>query len=720
MAPILTRVGQSFGFGSAPAGGGGSSFDASGGTVSEWTDPTGKYYKTHVFTQSGTFEVSGTSEKSGEYAVIAGGGGGGAGHYAGGGGAGGVRTNLSGSPMASGNPSLTLSATGGNGSGVYTVTVGPGGNNGADATSQGPTWYPGDAAGTNTAESGFNSSLVCSPTVTVTSSGGGAGMGRNVAPGRNGTPGGSGGGGSYGMPVVGYGYGPTTPSPYMAPWISPLHPIGWREGNPSGPAPGGNFGSGGGGADSPGVQGQNDPYGGDGGKGIALQFSAGGGVGGTPPTGDSNDRFWFAGGGAGGSGGSGPQGNNIYAGGAATGNPTTASNSPAPNQVPASGGGNGGNENYQPTNKDKGFPGWATSGGGGGGAGGNNDAGGYGGPGVVMIRYEVDAPGGTAEATGGLVSFYNGKTIHAFFSPGRWQCPGGFNKTCEVIMVGGGGGGGTSNSPGSNGGGAGGSGGVRDATGIPLNGSHNCVIVIGEGGRAGFGASGNDGTQTKFDPSGDQFGPLSHASIGGGGGGAGGQPPSVAGSGGQGPGGSGGGGASHGGGQPGGSSPAPGVSPGTPAAGTYGGTGGSGTEGGPGYGGGGGGGAGGNGGGDGGGGNGGLGYKLPATFQDPTQTFGGTGPGGGSWVAGGGGGGTCCGATVSGNGGGAPTPVGSWAGGGKGGYPGGPNPTIPSNKVLAQPGRAGTGGGGGGGGVNQYTVFAGHGGSGLLLIAYPT
>ena len=233
MAPILTRVGQSFGFGSAPAaGGGGGGFEASGGTVAEHTDPTGKYYKTHIFTQDGTFEVSGTGTKDGEYAVIAGGGGGGAGHYGGGGGAGGVRTNLSGNPMAPGNPALSLTATGGDGSGIYTITVGKGGRNGTHNVPQGATWYPNSTSppGNGNGEDGSNSSLVASPTVTIISIGGGNGMGRQVAsspdsPGRNGAPGGSGGGGAYDMPAAGLGVGPGTPAALLNPVISPGHPL---------------------------------------------------------------------------------------------------------------------------------------------------------------------------------------------------------------------------------------------------------------------------------------------------------------------------------------------------------------------------------------------------------------------------------------------------------------------------------------------------------------
>ena len=74
--------------------------EATGGIVSEYTEPTGNVYKSHVFTNSGTFEVTKSGLGNGaliEYMVVAGGGGGGvAGNYTGyqsgggGGGAGGV------------------------------------------------------------------------------------------------------------------------------------------------------------------------------------------------------------------------------------------------------------------------------------------------------------------------------------------------------------------------------------------------------------------------------------------------------------------------------------------------------------------------------------------------------------------------------------------------------------------------------------------------------
>ena len=79
---------------------------ASGGIVSDY-EVSGTYYRAHVFTGSGTFVVSdtGTGEypSTVEYLVVAGGGGGGArggGNAGGGGGAGGLRTNLSGHPLA--------------------------------------------------------------------------------------------------------------------------------------------------------------------------------------------------------------------------------------------------------------------------------------------------------------------------------------------------------------------------------------------------------------------------------------------------------------------------------------------------------------------------------------------------------------------------------------------------------------------------------------------
>ena len=67
--------------------------DATGGAISEYTDPTGKVFKCHTYVTSSTFVVTSApvTFDSGnvEYCVIAGGGGGGGGYYGGGAGAGG-------------------------------------------------------------------------------------------------------------------------------------------------------------------------------------------------------------------------------------------------------------------------------------------------------------------------------------------------------------------------------------------------------------------------------------------------------------------------------------------------------------------------------------------------------------------------------------------------------------------------------------------------------
>ena len=69
------------------------------------------------------------------------------------------------------------------------------------------------------------------------------------------------------------------------------------------------------------------------------------------------------------------------------------------------------------------------TGGGGGGAAGNGPMGGNGASGIVVVRYEVSTSAGTAKATGGAISFYNGNTIHAFTNGGTFTVtspiPGG-------------------------------------------------------------------------------------------------------------------------------------------------------------------------------------------------------------------------------------------------------------------------------------------------------
>ena len=219
--------------GDAASGGIGSplGLTATGGVINDYTDPgPGAVYRAHIFTSSGTFSVSALSPSlpnNVEYLAVAGGGGGGFsnGSGGGGGGAGGLRTNLSGHPLA-GSPFPVSTSPG-----SYTVTVGGGGASG------------------NT--SGANSSF--GP---ITSTGGGYGGGRfPSSPSgsyRAGSPGGSGGGGA-GEVVTTAGSGNTPPT-------SP------SQGN-SGGAGGGppSYGAGGGGgAGAPGGVGSGDRSGGAG------------------------------------------------------------------------------------------------------------------------------------------------------------------------------------------------------------------------------------------------------------------------------------------------------------------------------------------------------------------------------------------------------------------------------------------------------------------------
>ena len=61
MAPILTRVGQAFGFGASSGGGAGgpSGITATGGSTNTVDPaPDGLSYKVHTFNSSGSFSVS--------------------------------------------------------------------------------------------------------------------------------------------------------------------------------------------------------------------------------------------------------------------------------------------------------------------------------------------------------------------------------------------------------------------------------------------------------------------------------------------------------------------------------------------------------------------------------------------------------------------------------------------------------------------------------------
>ena len=288
--PILSMLGMGGGIGSKLISGGGG-ISATGGDIT--LDITG--YKVHIFTTVGpaTFQVnSGAGDV--EYLVVAGGGAGG-GQYGGGGGAGGLRTNLSGHPLA--GPSIPI------GPGTYAVTVGAGGAYATPSENQGVT--------------GSDSSLQYSGG-TITAFGGGGGG----APGGRGKDGGSGGGGgAQSGPTAVRGTGNTPP-------LSP------PQGNPGGTGAylnGPRSGGGGGGA---GAAGDNatDPECGDGGIGVQVLIAGNPSPIGTPgPSGDG----WFAGGGGGGGFSSTP--GTGGAGGGANGG-----GSDAPDATANTGGGGGG------------------------------------------------------------------------------------------------------------------------------------------------------------------------------------------------------------------------------------------------------------------------------------------------------------------------------------------------------------------------------------------
>ena len=168
----------------APAGGSG--HVATGGVISDYTIGT-DVYRAHIFTSSGTFEVTeaGTFDNGGvEYMVVGGGGGGGEdqpGNRGGGGGAGGYRTNV---PTSLAPPLHNTTEPFPVDVGTYPVIVGAGAN---------PPGAEADYGG-NGSDSSFGPP---SAPARIVSTGGGGGGGNFAGsnsknPGR---PGGSGGGG---------------------------------------------------------------------------------------------------------------------------------------------------------------------------------------------------------------------------------------------------------------------------------------------------------------------------------------------------------------------------------------------------------------------------------------------------------------------------------------------------------------------------------------------
>lgn len=673
-----------------------SGIEATGGVIGEYSQ-SGSVYRTHTFTQSGAFVVSTTAEglpNAVDYLVVAAGGGGGGGYYAGGGGAGGVRTNLPGHPLATGNPAWTVPAPG-----TYPITIGAGGFGG-----ESDLLAPLDGTGSDGTNGGDSSLTIAVGVTTITSNGGGAGRGRdNNGPGLTG---GSGGGQAYGPGNPGYGYNTSTPASALAAVPLPS-PYGITQGNNGGLASDSTwYGTGGGGAGSQG-SGENDAstkgpwpnYGYPGGDGIQVLI-AGPTNTGIGSTGALSTYAYFAGGGGGGG--------------------------PASPLIPYGGPGGGGDGATPTSRGGAGHPG--TGGGGGGGQIGYGGA--NGGSGIVVVRYKIADVTASAKATGGFISFYNNKTIHTFLASGTFTVTDSTLTSIETVIVAGGGGGGATKSSGSyTGAGGGGAGGVyvADAMTVSSTGGPQSdgayPLTVGAGGQGGY----EDGA-TSYNATHGQNGGQSifnSITINGGGGGGPGANSSAPFAGNPG---------ASGGGQGGydetasvtnaTAAPFPGGLTNSPTAGFghpggdedgYNGSsgGGAGAKGpasntpfdgsvptsGNGF-------------------RGGSGIQLPASFRDPAATVGAPGPisptvtgadtSGKYYVGGGGGGGGYD--SDSGQ-------YGGWGGGGAGGF------RYPGSTMAdaAQPASQNTGGGGGGARINNPNYGAGgNGGSGIILIAYPT
>jgi len=694
-----------------------SGLTATGGQISDFLDGSNKIYRAHVFTSSGTFEVSalGTLGSEIEYCVVGGGGGGGWTHAVytggGGGGAGGLRTNLSGHPLDGG----PLVAT----TGTYTVTIGGGGQGG---------WAPGNK-GVNGSDCEFYKQGLSYPNVDFIRGAGGGGGGNAAPPspdvinkGAQGNIGGGSGGGSsaYVVPVDAGDVGPTDPNhPEVSGHAGGDGPTGGGYGCISGG--GGGAGGAGGSGRSPGPFSpipNNTTVDGRGGIGLQIKIAS-------SPTvdqiigtsGPNPGGGYLAGGGGGGSyhgPGSGP------------------SFTPSTMTAPLGGGGGSG---FMGPESGWGHHAIVSTGGGGGGGGTHNpgpgNPGGNGASGIVVVRYIIGTSDThTAKATGGLISFFNGKTFHYFSGSGFFKNTSGSNLTLDYVAVAGGGGGGKHHSTGYGPGGGGAGGVITNIPGIMPNVQNTSVIcqpgepdqltvTIGSGGNGAriptAGNSGSNGVNTTISGTG-----VSITAIGGGRGGGyspgGHQQGQPGGSGGAGDAGATGGGLATPNSDPDRQGYPQGSNGGGPAYDGWGG-GGAGS-------------AGGSSSGSAGCGNGGLGVTLPSDYQNPGLLLQ-TGPAGPQhWFAGGGGGAggspnyspsNAALSTRGGKGGkggvsSAVSEPGPFAGGGNGGERG----NIATNHPFVD-GKFSSGGGGGGAGNGSGAIGPGGlGGSGFVIISYPT
>ena len=453
-----------------------SGLTATGGIIGDY-ESNGTKYRTHTFTNTGTFEITelGTYPGSVDYLLVAGGGGGGAQH-GGGGGAGGL---LSGDTLM--------------GVGSYPVTIGAGGR-GCGGNPSPPVF---SYIGTNGSSTTWNS---------LTCVGGGYGgvyqhpIHVQASGGDGGSAGGSSGGESDNQ-------GPSAGNSTAG------------QGNPGGRgryAGAGGGGAGASGADVAPASPYTTAYATAGGIGLLSSISgisthyAGGGGGGTHSPGATVQA-----GGAGGLGGGGR-------GGWSNDGPDVRYQ---------------GNEG--PTDNSTGSTGIENTGGGGGGSSRFQSSGGNGGSGIAILRYVIGtSQTGTAKATGGNINFVNGKTVHTFLTSGTFTMPNAYPSTpVQILAVAGGGAGGNRHG---GGGGAGGvvhvpAGTITDGTYAVIvgagagaaNGSPN--VVASNGGNTSFGPSATAAAPTHIlalggGPGGQYDSPWNGVAGGSGGGGAGDNP----------------------------------------------------------------------------------------------------------------------------------------------------------------------------------------------------
>ena len=464
--------------------GGGKYLQATGGSdVVDYVEG-GILYRAHIFRGTSDFTVTDAPAVNNkvDVLIVAGGGSGGSG---GGGGAGGLlhRKNV---PVET-SP------------GVYTMTIGGGG---AQLTA-----ISGGNAGTNSSAFGF----------TAIGGGGGGGYVGNSpskSTGAFGRAGGSGGGGGW--------LGPGGPAEDSETHVSGGIAFNQEQGHPGGlGSPGQHtawyYTGGGGGAGSEGES-QYFTKSGDGGDGLDFTISgqrrwyAGGGGGGAQGSTSSNfpnntaidgtqKSVGKAGnGGRGGGGGGGMWRGGTWGTGGFVGHGAEPGQPGAPNTLvspadsgagaPAAAASFAAGESG--THDGKGGRGATNTGGGGGGMGISVTLGGAGGSGVIIVRYPIGIDNRVAKATGGAVSYANGKTIHKFETSGTFTVTNPSLTSVDYLVVGGGGSGGQGFNDNASGGG-GGAGGMRSSdpgmpapmrgTALPVSvATGTYPVVIGSGG----------------------------------------------------------------------------------------------------------------------------------------------------------------------------------------------------------------------------------------------